>query len=120
MAETLQQRIAAALARVRNPRVGADVVSAEMVRDVATTTSGKVRLTLLLDARDDATLVREVRQALEAVEGVTEVRVDVRDPSQPPPRPPAGAAPQGARAAGGTPGGSGRALPVMDAAPTAP
>jgi ATP-binding protein involved in chromosome partitioning len=105
MADTLQQRIAAALTRVRNPRVGADVVSADMVRDVATTTSGKVRLTLLLDARDDATLVRDVRQALEAVDGITDVRVDVKDPAQtaaPPPPPP--------RA---------RALPVMDAAPQA-
>jgi ATP-binding protein involved in chromosome partitioning len=111
MADTLQQRIAAALAGVRNPRVGTDVVSAEMVRDVATTTSGKVRLTLLLDARDDATIVRDVRQALEAVDGVTDVRVDVQDPSQ-------------ARRAGGAPGagaapGGGRALPVMDANPPA-
>ena len=108
MADTLQQRIAAALASVRNPRVGADVVTADMVRDVATTTSGKVRLTLLLDARDDATLVREVRQTLERVDGVTDVRVDVKDAAQasqppaPPPRAPS------------------RALPVMDAAPQTP
>jgi ATP-binding protein involved in chromosome partitioning len=120
MAETLQQRIAAALARVRNPRVGADVVSADMVRDVATTTSGKVRLTLLLDSRDDATLVREVRQALEAVEGITDVRVDVRDPAQPPPRQPAPGGPLGAPPARAGSSGSGRALPVMDAAPAAP
>jgi len=135
MAETLQQRIAAALASVRNPRVGADVVSADMVRDVATTTSGKVRLTLLLDPRDDATLVRDVRQALERVEGITDVRVDVRDPSQPAPRPPSPGAPHpgaphpgaphpGAPHPGaphpGAPGGSGRALPVMNPAPSAP
>src|SRR4051812_5091520 len=90
MADTLQQRIAAALARVRNPRRGADVVTADMGRDVATTTDGKVRLTLLLDAQDDATLVRDVRQAVERVEGVTDVRVDVKDPSQAswPPAPP--------------------------------
>src|ERR671917_2115015 len=108
MADTIQQRIAAALARVRNPRVGADVVSAEMVRDVATTTSGKVRLTLLLDPRDDATLVRDVRQALEAVEGITDVRVDVRDPAQPPPRQPAPGGSHAAPHAGGARGGAGR------------
>src|SRR5215208_2168952 len=118
MAETLQQRIAAALARVRNPRVDADVVAADMVRDVATTTSGKVRLTLLLDSRDDATLVRDVRQALEAVEGVSDVRVDVRDPSQPPPRHAAPGGPRGAPHSG-APVASGRALPVMDASPAA-
>src|SRR5215217_3429074 len=108
MADTLQQRIAAALAGVRNPRVGADVVSADMVRDVATTTSGKVRLTLVLDARDDATIVRDVRQALEAVDGITDVRVDVKDPAQA-----AAPAPPPARPAS-------RALPVMDAAPQPP
>ena len=110
MAETFQQRIAAALARVLNPRVGADVVTADMVRDVATTTSGKVRLTLLLDRSDDATLVRDVRQALEGVEGVTDVRVDVKDPSQ-------AAAPSAPSAPPARP--ASRALPVMDAAPQA-
>jgi ATP-binding protein involved in chromosome partitioning len=103
MPETLQQRIAHALSHVRNPRTGRDVVSDEMVRDVATTTGGKVRLTLLLDAEDPATLVRDVRQALERVEGVQEVRVDVKDPREFAPKPAAS-----------------RALPVMDAAPAAP
>ncbi|HVZ76792.1 MAG TPA: Mrp/NBP35 family ATP-binding protein [Gemmatimonadaceae bacterium] len=103
MPETLQQRIAHALSHVRNPRTGRDVVSDEMVRDVATTTGGKVRLTLLLDAEDPATLVRDVRQALERGEGVQEVRVDVKDPREFAPKPAAS-----------------RALPVMDAAPAAP
>jgi ATP-binding protein involved in chromosome partitioning len=112
MSETLQQRIAAALARVINPRTGTDVVTAEMVRDIGTTTSGKVRLTMLLSPADPATLVRDVRQAIEGIEGVTEVRVDVKDVSEvngssthraPPPPSPAAA----------------RTLPVMNAAPAA-
>ncbi len=82
MSQPLQQRIAAALARVHNPRVGRDVVGAEQVHDVATTPDGRVRLTLLLDAADDATLVREVRQAVERLDGVTDVRVDVMDPQR--------------------------------------
>jgi ATP-binding protein involved in chromosome partitioning len=81
MPETLQERISAALSRVRNPRTGADVLSSEMVRDIGTTTSGRVRLTLLLSAADDATIARDVRQALERVDGVSEVRVDVADAS---------------------------------------
>lgn len=100
---TLQEQISTALAAVRNPRTGADVMAADMVRDIATTVDGKVRLTLLLSAVDDATLVRDVRQAVEAIPGVTDVRVDVRDPAQPPAQQP----PTPAR----------RALPVMDAAP---
>jgi ATP-binding protein involved in chromosome partitioning len=98
MAESLHERIAKALMRVQNPRLRTDVLTADMVRDVATTTSGRVRMTLLLTADDDAALAREVRRAVERVDGVTDVRVDVRDPAElrnaPPP---------------------GRALPVIDA-----
>ena len=105
MAETLQKRIADALVRVVNPRTGKDVVAGEMVRDVGATTTGKVRLTLLLAAEDDPTLARDVRQALEGVEGVVEARVDIADPraferpAAPPPPPPRPA---------------GRSLPVME------
>ena len=58
MADTLQERIAAALSEVRNARAGVSVLAADMIRDVATTVDGKVRLTLLLSAQDDAALVR--------------------------------------------------------------
>src|SRR6185503_6099921 len=102
----LQERIAHALAGIRDPRTGTDVLRAEKVRDIATTTSGKVRLTLLLTPEDDPTLARDVRRALEQLEGVTEVRVDVRDAAEASPRPPAAA--------------SKRALPVMDTRPAAP
>src|SRR5206468_1538824 len=80
---SLQERIESALSRVRDPRSGADVLTAEKVRDIATSTAGRVRLTLLLSPSDDPTLARDVRQALEHVEGVTEVRVDVRDAAAP-------------------------------------
>jgi len=76
---TLQGRIAEALSRVRHPRTGVDVLSSEAVRDIATTTDGKVRLTLLLAAGDDPALARAIRQAVESVDGVAQVTVDVRD-----------------------------------------
>ncbi|MFN2636983.1 MAG: P-loop NTPase [Gemmatimonadaceae bacterium] len=82
MSASLQERITDALSRIRNNRVGINVLEAEMVRDVATTTDGKVRLSLFLSADDDATVVRDVRQTLQQVEGVTDVRVDVKDASQ--------------------------------------
>jgi ATP-binding protein involved in chromosome partitioning len=104
MPPTLQERIEQALRQVRNPRTQTDVVTGEMVRDVATTRDGKVRLTLLLDAQDDAALVREVRQALERTDGITDVRVDVRDPAQGSAPPPPAPRP------------AGRALPVMEPA----
>ena len=96
---TLQGRIAEALSRVRNPRTGADVLSSDAVRDIATTTDGKVRLTLMLGAGDDPALARSVRQAVESVDGVSQVTVDVSD---------AAAADAKRKAAS-------RALPVMEA-----
>ncbi|HXT18548.1 MAG TPA: Mrp/NBP35 family ATP-binding protein [Gemmatimonadaceae bacterium] len=101
MATPLQGRVQDALARVRHPRTGRNVLESDAVRDVATTTSGKVRLTLLLEPGDDPVLARAVRQALENVEGVTDVTVDVGD---------AAAFAPNRKAAS-------RALPVMDDRP---
>ena len=104
MPQTLQERVSSALSQIRNPRTGEDVLSSQMVRDVATTLDGKVRLTISLSAADDATIARDVRQAVERVAGVREVRVDVRDAAT--------QAPNNQRAAA-------RALPVMDDRPAA-
>jgi len=139
MAEPLQARIAAALEGVVNPRTGQDVITSEMIRDVGVSVEGRVRFSILLAAQDPASLVREVRQAVEKVEGVSDVRVDVKDPSQADtpaagPRaqqpgshgpaatqpPPAHGASHGAAHAGtqasGAPGRS-RSLPVMGQEP---
>ena len=105
MPQNLQERIAAALSTVVNPRTGSDVVASEMVRDIATTLDGRVRLTMLVGADDDPALVREVRVALERVYGVKEVRIDVRDPSE---------------TAAKSRAGQQRTLPVMDDRPAAP
>ena len=104
MAATLQHRIAEALGRVRHPRTGRDVMESGAVRDIATTTTGRVRLTLQLAPGDDPALARVIRQAVEQVDGVEDVTVDVAaaNHSAPPP-PPAKSA--------------GRALPVMDDRP---
>ena len=112
MAETLPRRITLALQGVINPRTGADVYGSRMVRDIGTTTDGRVRLTLLLAADDAAELARDVRQAVERVEGVTEVRVDIEDANRASARqtaPPAG-----------QPSRPGRALPTLDAQPPRP
>ncbi|HVF39930.1 MAG TPA: Mrp/NBP35 family ATP-binding protein [Gemmatimonadaceae bacterium] len=82
MSDNLQVRINTALGSVRNNRLGLNVLESEMVRDIATTVDGKVRLTLFLAAADDAVLVRDVRQAIEQIDGVTDVRVDVKDAAE--------------------------------------
>ena len=105
---SLQERIESALSRIRDPRSGADVLTADKVRDIATSTAGRVRLTLLLSASDDPALARDIRQTLERVEGVTEVRVDVRDAGAELPTPARPAA------------SSKRSLPVMETRQAAP
>jgi len=120
MTESMQTRIAHALQSVVNPRTKEDVIRSGMIRDVALSVEGRVRFTLLLDAQDPASLVREARQAVERVEGVQDVRVDVRDPSQssanssvpPVSRPAPGSPPPPAPPRG-------RALPVMGQEPRA-
>jgi ATP-binding protein involved in chromosome partitioning len=109
MPTTLQERLAAALAKIINPRTGGNVFDSQQVRDIATTTEGRVKATLLLTPDDDPTLARAVREAMEGVAGVTDLQLDVRSIAAqpaggPPPRAP----------------GAGRSLPVMDSAPAAP
>jgi len=116
MTEPMQARIASALRQVVNPRTSEDVLTSGMVRDVATTVDGKVRFTVLLDAHDPASLVRDARMAVLHVDGVTDVRVDVKDPGQavPATQPPAPA--RSSHTAPPAPG-PGRALPVMGQEP---
>jgi ATP-binding protein involved in chromosome partitioning len=101
MSETLQARISHALSHIRNPRTGEDVLTAEKVRDVATTTTGKVRLSLMMARGDDPELARAIRETVARVEGVTDVQVNVVD---------ADALAQKKAS---------RTLPVMDARPSA-
>ncbi len=118
MTPNLQERITDALSRIRNNRVGANVLEAEMVRDIATTTDGKVRLSLFLSSDDVATVVREIRQTLQQVPGVTDVRVDVKDASQATTqRAPIAAQPDNTRVKQAAPKPAPRALPVMGQEP---
>lgn len=92
MAKDLESRVASALSRIRTPRTGSDVFSGGMVRDLSVGADGEVSLTFLLSPDDPATLVREARRALQEVEGVTDVKIDVVEPKAP-------GAPAGARPA---------------------
>lgn len=72
-----------ALSRLRNPRLDTDLLSAGMVRDLTVTDDGRVSFTFLLSREDPATLVREARTALRALDGVGEIKINVVDPSGP-------------------------------------
>src|SRR5689334_23809412 len=67
-----------------------------MIRDL-TVADGRVTFTFLLSRDDPATLVRQARNALRAIDGVNEVKITVVDPAGskgPTHGPPAGAMPQ--------------------------
>jgi ATP-binding protein involved in chromosome partitioning len=122
MTQSLPARVESALATIVNTRTGADLISGGQVRDVATTPEGRVRFTLLLAAVDDATLARGARQVVEHVQGVTDVRVDVKDATEFAQQRAASTAANtaaAAHAATAAQAPKSRALPVMDAAPAA-
>jgi ATP-binding protein involved in chromosome partitioning len=95
MSNTLQARVAGALTNVRSARAGTDVISAGLVRDLLVGADGAVSFAFALGRDDPASLVREARQAVTEVDGVTAVRINVVEPtgSAPAPGParPAGA-----------------------------
>ncbi len=100
--DTVLARVERALSQLKNPRSGSDVLSAGMVKDLAVAGDGTVTLTFLLGRDDPGSLAREVRKAVQGVDGVTAVRVNVTDasnsgegnaPRQTAPRPGPGAVP---------------------------
>lgn len=101
MSESLESRVAAALARIQNPRLENDLLSAGMIRDLAVADDGRVAFTFLLAPEDPATLVRSARAAVASVEGVRkdEIKITVTNPAGPARTthgPPAGSAPTAA------------------------
>src|SRR3989454_6838745 len=77
--DTLQARIERALAQLKHPRLGKDVLSAGMVRELTVDGAGQVTFTFILTQQDPPTLAREARKAVQGVEGVTAVRVNLTD-----------------------------------------
>jgi ATP-binding protein involved in chromosome partitioning len=83
--ESLESKVTAALAGIRNPRLENDLLSAGMIRDLAVSEDGRVSFTFLLAPDDPATLVRQARAAVSAVEGVRkdEIKINVKNPAGP-------------------------------------
>jgi ATP-binding protein involved in chromosome partitioning len=105
MANPLLARVAGALTNLKAPRQNTDVISAGMVKDLQVGDDGAVSFTFVLTRDDPASLVREARQAAREVEGVTQVKINVVEPSgaagppgAKPPAPPAAPPPPPAAA----------------------
>jgi ATP-binding protein involved in chromosome partitioning len=81
-ADTLQALVERALATIHTPRLGTDLISARMIKDLTVNAAGVVTFTLLLAREDPGTLVREARKVVRAVSGVTTVTINVSTPGQ--------------------------------------
>ncbi|MGI9041341.1 MAG: P-loop NTPase [Gemmatimonadales bacterium] len=86
MIESLEARVTAALARIQNPRLENDILSAGMVRDLTVDPDGAFGFTFLLAPEDPATLVRQARSAVQEIAGVRRdaVKISVANPTGPP------------------------------------
>ncbi|MGD8277390.1 MAG: Mrp/NBP35 family ATP-binding protein [Gemmatimonadota bacterium] len=83
MAERLEDGVRRALESVVNERTGRDVLSSGQAQGIEISADGRVTFQFQLGPEDPGTLVRAARAAVEAVEGVTRVKIDVRLPTAP-------------------------------------
>jgi ATP-binding protein involved in chromosome partitioning len=79
--QKLLSQVRAALQNVRHPQSGQSVIDNQQVQKIDVDEDAKVHIQFLLNQEDPGTLVREVRAAAEAVEGVTRVKIDVKLPA---------------------------------------
>ncbi len=90
MDSDLSRAVVTALQNVANPASGSDVHSGGQVQNLVVDDDGSVRFSFTLRPEDPGTLVRAVRKAVEAVDGVEIVKVNVQPPQSAPPKPSGG------------------------------
>jgi ATP-binding protein involved in chromosome partitioning len=89
---TLEQDVQAALRGISHPETGQDLIQSGHVQDLEVSDEGEVRLSFHLMTDDPAGLVKEVRTAVQDVDGVSVVKINVQLP----------------QTGGGAPGGGGQ------------
>jgi len=82
--EALKESVVEALSRVTHPATGEDVVRGGQVQDLEVEEGGQVRFAFLLRTEDPGSLVKEARAAVEGVEGVSQVKVNLQLPRSAP------------------------------------
>jgi len=81
--EQLRNRVQGALQAMTNPRTGADLWTGGHIRELEVEEDGRVRFQFVLGQEDPGTLVRDTRAAVEGLEGVSKVKIDVKLPNAP-------------------------------------
>lgn len=93
--DSLRHRVQTALAAIPHPRLGGSL-AATVVHELSADEDGLVSFTFHLTRDDPATLVRDARKAVQAVDGVRDVKINVLDPGAGPSATAGGAATRGA------------------------
>jgi len=78
--EDLRRAVMAALSRIRHPVSGRDLVAGGHVQNVEVDDDGTARFQFLLRPEDPGELVKEARAAIEALDGVRDVKINVQLP----------------------------------------
>ena len=105
--EDLRRSVMAALAAVKHPGSGRDLIAAGVVQNLEVDDSGAVRFQFQLGAEDSSDLLKHARSTVEVLDGVSDVKINVQLPQM---APPAGG--------GGGGGGGGGLKPGSVPAPT--
>jgi len=85
--DSLQKSVLQALAEVRSPVTGRDIIESGHVQSMEVRDGGDVRFSFSLKGDDPGTLVKEARSAVEAVSGVGSVKINVQLPQSGPQAP---------------------------------
>jgi len=83
-ADELRRAVMATLAKIDHPASGTDLITSGHVQNVEVDGGGVVRFQFLLKPDDPSDLVKEVRAAVESIEGVTDLKVNVQLPQMGP------------------------------------
>ncbi|MGB0542071.1 MAG: P-loop NTPase [Longimicrobiales bacterium] len=78
--EEVRRSVMAALAAVKHPGSGRDLVAAGVVQNLEVDDSGSVRFQFQLGAEDSSDLLKEARSTVEGLEGVSDVKINVQLP----------------------------------------
>jgi len=82
--DELRRSVMAALARIAHPGTGRDLVAGGHVQNVEVDDDGVARFQFLLRPEDPGDLVKQARAAVEAIEGLTDVKINVQLPQMAP------------------------------------
>jgi len=82
--EDLRRSVMAALAAVKHPGSGRDLIAAGVVQNLEVDDSGSVRFQFQLGAEDSSDLLKQARTTVESLEGVSDVKINVQLPQMAP------------------------------------